>query len=252
MSLALPLVAALVLPGCGALSTYRCRYGARVAPFGDPAPDDGVVRLFAAVDGRDEDTARAVVAERPELAAARRQGASLVRLAAYADMADLVDDLLGHGVDMDVFDAAATGREDVLTELLELDPSQRDAISDDGFTPLLLASFFGQVKATELLLNRGADCDAASTNPMAVRPVNSAAARSHEVVMHLLLDHGADVDSTMAGGFRPLHAAAHDGRISMVRLLLDRGADPNARTDDGLTPADVARDDEVRALFAAL
>lgn len=239
-------------PGAGALTTYRCHYGARVAPSGDPAPDDGVLRLFAAVDARDEDTARAVVADRPELTAARRRGASLLRLAAYADMADLVDDLLDRGVDMDVFDAAATGREDVLAELLDLDPSQRDATSDDGFTPLLLASFFGQVKATELLLNRGADCDAASTNPLAVRPVTSAAARSHEVVMHLLLDHGADVDSTMAGGVRPLHAAAHDGRISMVRLLLDRGADPNARTDDGLTPADVARDDEVRALFAAL
>jgi ankyrin repeat protein len=56
----------------------------------------------------------------------------------------------------------------------------------------------------------------------------------------------------MAGGFRPLHAASHKCQASMVRLLLDRGADPNARTDDGLSPADVAGDDQVRAVFDSL
>jgi len=208
--------------------------------------------FLAAIDDGDEPRARAILATDAGVARRPARGASPVRLAAYAAMRGLVADMLEAGITLDVFDAAALCRMDELQALLDADPSLLEAISDDGFTPLHLAAFFGQVKAVELLLNRGADCDPVSTNAMAVHPINSAAAGAHEVVVHLLLDHGADADATMAGGFRPLHAAAHNDRPTMVRLLLDRGADPNARTDEGATPADVAVSDEVRAIFAAL
>lgn len=220
-------------------------------------PDDSGGRgriddLLAAIDDGDEPTARQVLAEAPALAGQHARGASVVRLAAYASMRGLVADLLDAGVALDAHDAAALGRVDALQDGLDADPAALEAVSADGFTPLHLAAFFGQVKAVELLLNRGAGCDPTSDNPLRVHPINSAAAGAHEVVVHLLLDHGADADATMAGGFRPLHAAAHNDRPEMVRLLLDRGADPNARDDEGRTPADVAVGDEVRAIFAAL
>jgi uncharacterized protein len=204
------------------------------------------------MDIGDEPVARDTLAQHPDLAPIRARGASMVRLAAYAHMPGLVDDLLGADVALDVFDAAALGRVEELQELLDADPEHRDAVSEDGFTPLHLAAFFGQLRATELLLNRGAPCDPVSTNALAVHPINSAAANSHEVVVHLLLDHGADADATMSDGYRPLHAAAHNDRPNMVRLLLERGADPNARNEMGETPADVAVGDEVRSIFAAL
>lgn len=208
--------------------------------------------LLTAIDIGDEPVARDIITRHPELAPTRARGASAVRLAAYAHMAGLVDDLLAAGAPLDVFDAAALGRTEVLQALLDEDPARRDVESEDGFTPLHLAAFFGHVKATELLLNRGAPCDPVSSNPLAVRPINSAAAGSHEVVVHLLLDHGADADAAMSDGYRPLHAASHNDRPAMVRLLLERGADPNARNDRGETPADVAVSDEVRAIFAGL
>lgn len=212
-------------------------------------PSRSADALVAAVAAGDEGTARELVAAHPELARVRARGASLLRAAAYAGMRALVADLLEAAVDLDVFDAAAVDDTEALQRLLDADPSARDDWSEDGFTPLHLAAFFGQVKATELLLNRGASADVVSRNPMAVRPLNSAAAGSHEVVAHLLLDHGADADAAMAGGYRPLHAAAHNGQTSMVRLLLERGADPHARTDGGETARDVASDPATLALL---
>jgi ankyrin repeat protein len=204
------------------------------------------------MDIGDEPVARDMLVQHPDLASVRARGASMVRLAAYAHMDGLVTDLLAAEVPLDVFDAAALGRVDELEALLDADPDDRDAVSEDGFTPLHLAAFFGHLRVTELLLNRGASCDPVSTNALAVQPINSAAANSHEVVVHLLLDHGADADATMSDGYRPLHAAAHNDRPAMVRLLLERGADPNARNELGETPADVAVGDEVRAIFASL
>lgn len=213
--------------------------------------DDVPSAVVAAIDAGDELGARELLADHPAVRDARPEGVSLVRRAAYAQMRALVADLLDAGVALDVFDAAALDRVEVLQELLDEDPDRRAAVSADGFTPLHLAAFFGQVKATELLLNRGAPCEVVSDNALAVRPLNAAAAGAHTVVVHLLLDHGADVEATMADGYRPLHAAAHEGSAEMVALLLERGADPNARTNDGRTPLDVAEGDDVRAILTA-
>jgi ankyrin repeat protein len=211
-----------------------------------------VAALTAAVEGGDEETARALVARHPELAGVSIRDVHLVRMAAYAQMTGLVDDLLALDVDLDVFDAASLGRTDVLAALLDADPTLVEAWSTDGFTPLHLAAFFGHIRPTELLLNRGADPEPVSRNDMAVRPINSAAGKPFTIVVHLLLDHGADADAAMTGGYRPLHAAAHNGQAAVVKVLLERGADPNARNDAGETAADVAADDAIREILASV
>jgi ankyrin repeat protein len=69
------------------------------------------------------------------------------------------------------------------------------------------------------------------------------------VIVHLLLDRGADIEACQAGGVRALHAAAHRDDAAMVRLLLERGADPHASTDDGRTPRDLAGSTQVSDLL---
>lgn len=208
-----------------------------------------VAALTKALDEGDEATARALVARHPDLARLDRDGIHLVRVAAHQRMDRLVEDILATGAPLDLFDTAALGRTDELAARLDADPSLVEAWSSDGFTALHLTAYFGHVRATELLLNRGAAPDAVSRNSFAVHPINSAAGKPFTIVVHLLLDHGADVDAPMAGGFRALHAAAHAGQAGVVQVLLDRGADPNARNDAGATAADVATDDDVRALL---
>ena len=52
----------------------------------------------------------------------------------------------------------------------------------------------------------------------------------------LLLDNGAEVDSTNAGGHTPLHEAAYRGNTDIMFELLKRGANPNARSTQKRTP----------------
>ncbi len=166
------------------------------------------------------------------MAAARDdEGLSAVRAALYVHKQDVADVLLEAKPELDVFDAAAVGDVDRLTELLDADGDLVNAYSEDGYTPLHLASFFARGPAVRLLLDRGADVGAVSKNDMEVQPLHSAvAANAREVVAALLLA-GADVNARQKGGFTPLMAAEqHEKESDMVRLLMDHGAEEAAAT----------------------
>lgn len=71
---------------------------------------------------------------------------------------------------MDVFEAAAFGRAELLDGWLRSDPADAWAWSADGFTALHFAAFFGGEVVARLLLDAGADPDAVARNEMRVRP----------------------------------------------------------------------------------
>lgn len=146
--------------------------------------------------------------------------------------------------DLDVFEAAALGDVDRLREVLDEDPSAANGWSDDGFTPLHYAAFFGHPEAAGLLIGRGADLEARSTNrefALDAAPLHSAAAAGRRDVCEVLLDAGADVNAVQHGGYTALLDAAANGSEELVELLLERGADASTRLTDGRTAADLAR-----------
>src|SRR5919199_1849088 len=152
-------------------------------------------------------------------------------------------ELLGSDEELTVFEAAAFGREQRLTQLLDDDPERAREWSADGFTALHLAAFTGEEGAAGILIERGADLDVPSRHEQirGVRPLHTAAFAGTNEIARLLLEAGADVNGRSEdGGFTPLHSAAQNGNAELVRLLLDHGADPSLETDDGKRPADLA------------
>src|SRR2546422_6416119 len=120
--------------------------------------------------------------------------------------------------ELNVFEAAALGRNDRLRDLLDDDPSLANAFGDDGFHPLGLACFFGHLDTARLLLEYGADVSALSSNEQVQTAAIHAAcaaegtdeATRYELVK-LVLEHGADPNLPQGGGFRPIDAARQNG-----------------------------------------
>jgi ankyrin repeat protein len=139
-----------------------------------------------------------------------------------------VDELLGAAPELDVFEAAAVGRTERLSDLLDKDPSLANAWAEDGFQPLGLASFFGHVDAARLLVERGAEVNSASRNDFKVMPLHSAAATGDPDVRYelarLLLEHGADPNARQQDDFTPLMAADQHEDERLRLLLVEHGA----------------------------
>jgi uncharacterized protein len=160
------------------------------------------------------------------------------------------------GEQLDLFDASALGRNDVVRNLLDAEPELVQTLSGDGFSALHLSCFSGGGETTRLLIERGAPLERVAQSSFArVRPLGTAVFARDVGCVTALLESGADANGAGEGGFVPLHTAAHNGDVEIVRLLLDHGADPLRATDDGKTPLDLAREAEqdecVRLLEAA-
>ena len=116
----------------------------------------------------------------------------------------------------------------------------------DEFTPFLFAVRAGRAEAVEALLAGGADVD--ETAPDGTSALVIAAANAHWELAALLLERGADPNAAQQGwpalhqvirtrnlniGFFPHPEPTGTlGSLDFARLLLDRGADVNARIVD--------------------
>jgi ankyrin repeat protein len=197
--------------------------------------------LFAAIDAGDVERVRSLLASDPELASARdAEGVSALMRARYRLDRELTQVVRSYVGEMDLFDAAAAGDVDRVTEVLADDPASVGARSGDGFTALHLAAFFGRVEAARLLVSRAADVDARGTGWMAGTALHSAVSGGSAEIVEALLEAGADPNARQAGGWAPLHSAAHNGDVASVTLLLASGADPAATGDDGTSVLELA------------
>jgi ankyrin repeat protein len=189
----------------------------------------------------DADGLRRILEQDPAVSEARdAAGVSLLMNALYRGRRDMAELIANQKKALNIFEATALGRLDLLKTYLR-DASVLNSYSSDGFTALHFACFFGQPESARLLLESGAAANAVAANATQVMPLHSAAATRNLEAASLLLEHGASVNVRQQRGWVPIHAAAQNGDRPMVELLLQHHADPKLANDEGKTPAMVAR-----------
>jgi len=130
--------------------------------------------------------------------------------------------------------------------------AQKDAANARGYagwTPLMYASFYGDVNSVRSLLEKGADANA--RNDAGATALMYAAASEEKT--RLLLDHHADPNVRSGEGRTALLiAVARPDSYLAVKLLLERGADIKPQLPDGrgvLTLAIGSRDPQLLQLL---
>lgn len=172
--------------------------------------------------------------------ATNAEGISLLMFAIYNRKRDVANLLVQLGVELDVFSASAYGALKLVTEILSNGPALVNAISPDGWTPLHLASFFGNILVVKYLVMSGGDINAVSRNNLKNQPLNAATASNHTDIAKFLIQNGADVNFAQHGGVTPLHEAAHNGNDELVQIFLSHGAIAAAKDEAGETALDKA------------
>ena len=208
--------------------------------------------FFAAIKTGDFERVKALVSADATLANARSgKGESAILTAVYNGKKDIANLLVARGATLTLFEACAAGEFD-RAERLVAEGAAVNAYSDDGWTPLHLASFFGHAKIAEFLLAHAADVAARSKNTNGNTPLHAALAGNHKMVAGLLIGAGADVNEADAAGWRPLHLAAANNNLDVMRTLIAQGADVAAQNAEGLAPLALAKQKGHREAVALL
>ncbi len=179
----------------------------------------------------------------PALAKAKTSlNVSPLMLSCYYKKPQVTDVLLKYVDEINLFEASAAGKFDIVAYLLSQRPDAVNDYADDGFTPLGLACYFGQSEVARYLVLKGADVNLPSKNGFQVYPIHSAVAGNYNDIVRMLLENGAQVNVKQQAGATPLHSAAQSGNLELLILLLEKGAETNIRMEGGKLPADLARE----------
>ena len=150
--------------------------------------------LFDAIKSGDGARVGALLDADPSAVDAKdERGLPPVAVAAYHRQDHIVRLLEERGAQLDIFAAAILGRTGRVNELATGNRSLARAYSQDGWTALHLAAFFGRQDAAAALLAKGAEARARSTNPLRNTPLHAAAAGRHTELARLLIDHVPEV-----------------------------------------------------------
>lgn len=100
-----------------------------------------------------------------------------------------------------------------------------DGRSDNGQTPLMLASEQGSLEIVQELIRRGANVNLDDVDCWSA--LISAAKEGHVDVVNELLENSAYIEHRDMGGWTALTWASYKGRVDVARVLLENGGNPN-------------------------
>lgn len=136
--------------------------------------------------------------------------------AAHTHNRAIAELLLEHGAEHNLYSAVFMGEFDLVSQMLKEHP---EAVKQPGVHSIPVLSFVTDHAMAEMLIEAGAEVNAASREPFRTTP---------------------------------LHGAARRGNVKIVETLLTNGANVQTRDYNGKPPRELATDEDVIALFDRL
>jgi ankyrin repeat protein len=150
-----------------------------------------------------------------------------------------------------VFDLARSGTAQQMEKYLRKHPEALNLTSENGSTPLLLATYRGNYDVAVILLKAGADPNQCFKEGS---PIYGVIFKADATMLDLLINNGADVNQACQFeelGY-PIHLAINLLRLDQIKQLLLAGARLDVRDAQGRTIEDLLRlhqNPEMSALF---
>jgi ankyrin repeat protein len=159
---------------------------------------------------------------------------------------DIIQLLLDHNAQIDLFTAAAMGRTDLMESILDRDSKLIDIPDDQGKTPLFHAAHNNRFAAVKLLVERGADVN--RSDVVGIAALHRTSQECSDELIQYLIDHGADAhlccyvacgdeagtrqvlarDPDAANEifyeFNAVGYAIHSWQLGTLRILLEHGS----------------------------
>lgn len=156
-----------------------------------------------------------------------------------------------HASAQSIFDIARSGSAQQMQKLLKKHPEQLHLRSENGATPLLLATYRGNHEVAQVLLEAGADPNQCFKEGA---PIYGVIFKADAQMLDLLLKKGVDVNQVCQFeelGY-PIHLAINLLRFEQIKQLLAAGVRLDVRDAQGRTIEDLLRlhqNPELNALF---
>ena len=167
---------------------------------------------------------------------------SLMKRTALVVTSILILEVITYGAlyespESDLYRAAAEGQSNTVVALLnegiDVNAAQIIPLKHLGWTALMWASFNGHPDTINILLQHGANVD--SSNYLFSTPLIAAALYGNIESVEMLLGAGANVNAQVYEGETALILAAAEGKIEIVQILLSSGADTSLEDWQGRT-----------------
>lgn len=137
----------------------------------------------------------------------------------------------------DIFDVARSGTVETLKTLLAKDKSLINAVSPQGYTPLLLATYRGNNEVANYLIDNGANINLTTGFGTIVM---AAIVKKNTAVLEKLIAAKADINAADDNGLTPLMLAVQFQQLETVALLLKSGAKKDSKDKAGKTAFEYA------------
>lgn len=148
-----------------------------------------------------------------------------------------------------VFDVARSGTLSELRELMNENPDIINQTNENGFSPLILACYRGNIEVADFLIDNVKNLDYKSREGTALAGLSI---RYNKSLAEHLLRKGANPNIADATGNTPLFWAVKSGNKELVALLLKYKADQTVKDSMGMTAFEYALKTENKEIINLL